>query len=132
MDPELAEEMSSNEALRRILKLSRETNEIITDPDGLKTKTTSFAEERPNDILVSRVAAGNPAVLIAQPNPERKGGVLRNLDTDQPGYYGSQPGVNAATGATLNPGESIPLNFAGAIYIFSSSNAPMFEWMETI
>lgn len=129
MDAELGEEMSTNEALRRLLVLNREIKAALTDPDGLPIVDAGSAAAS-TEITVTRVAAGSPAVLIATPNQARKGGILRNLDSNDIGYYGSLPNVNATTGATLNPGESVPLNLAGSIYVFSAT-APVFEWVET-
>lgn len=124
-DP-IAPEMTNNEALRRLLF-------AVTANGGLLVQQVPPPSAGNGEVLVTvRVAAANPAARICQPNPDRKGLLLRNLDANYPLYYGSDGLVTNATGATLNPGENIPLNHIGALYIFNPTQTPMAELVEEL
>ena|ERR1043166_3844276 len=78
---------------------------------------------------VIRHGAANPAYLLVPADDTRAGGLLRNLDTAETIYYGSNPNVDDQTGATMLPGEIIPINIRGSIYIYHATLNPIAEFV---
>jgi hypothetical protein len=126
----IAPRMSSNEALRRLLA-------VFTDDSGALKPGAPGGPQPGKNILTTRMAAGGPspdlATLIVGARADRVGGLLRNLTTDENDktiWYGSEPGVTDATGATLDAGESVPLTTSGPIYIYKLEGNPVAEYVE--
>jgi hypothetical protein len=132
-DTGIAPRMTNNEALRRLLA-------IYTNNDGSLKPGAPGGPQPGNKILTTRHEAGGPnpdlAYLLVGTRESRVGGMLRNIgnpdDPDENGtiWYGSTADITEASGATLNVGESVPVNTAGPIYIYKIAGSPFGEFVE--
>lgn len=117
--------MSNNQALRRLLG-------IYINPDGsLKPGAPGGPQAGKTIVPVRHVAGGpNPALayLLVPADDNRIGGMLRSLDDAETIWYGSNADITELTGATLGPGESIPMNTSGPIYIYKTTGNPVAEF----
>lgn len=123
-DP-IAPVMTNNEALRRILY-------VLTTEGGLPVQLPAPPSTAGSSLVTVRAAAANPAARLLSANPDRKGLVIRNLDNSLPFFYGSDPNVTQATGATLRAGENVPLGHLGPLYVFAPTGSPMAEALESL
>lgn len=118
---------NNNEILRRIANIFYDSNGKPRPgaPGGpLIAKTVGD--------VYRHAAAGPspaPAYLLAPADDTRVGGLLRNLDNNLTIWWGSDPNITDANGATLLAGENVPANVRGAIYIYTTSGAPIAEFV---
>jgi hypothetical protein len=122
----IAPEMGNNEALRRLLSVFMDANGNLLPGSpagpvmGLRIGTT-----------MKHVATGPlpvTAFALVPADDTRVGGELRNLDSVNTIYYGSDPNVTDTTGGSLLPKEHIQLNVRGAVYIYCTAGAPIAEF----
>jgi hypothetical protein len=119
----IADEMTNNEALRRILWYYQQ-------PEGILVRIAEAEKKIATDIAVFNIQANDPPARLVPPNDARLGLLIRNMDNMITAYYGSSPDVDQNTGAVLRPGESVPLDFVGPIYAFASAGNPLIQVVE--
>lgn len=125
MPDDVAPRMSNNEALRRLLA-------IYTNPDGSLKPGAPGGPQPGQTLSTIRHEATGPApelaYLLVGPEANRVGGMLRNLDEEDTIWYGSSADITDESGGTLGPGESIPINTAGPLYVYKTTGNPIAEF----
>jgi len=118
---------SNNEILRRIANIYYDANGNPKPgvPGGPLVANTIGHSYR-------HAATGpfpTPAYLLAPADNTRVGGYIFNMDNSLTIWFGSDPNLTDATGATLLPGQTAPCNVRGPVYIYCLSGAPIVEFV---